>query len=195
MRVKRIATIFNAKACQTISERLKVSIAFKLRPWSEDDLVTIVKYANNEKIANNLTDGFPPPYYEKDARFFLDLIQKSKDLILCIEVNGEFAGSVGIHLKKDIHRKNAEIGYWLAEPYWGQGIISRVIPEMVSKAFDQFDIERIYAPVFGRNKASQRVLEKCGFAVEGEFKNTVFKNGQFEDEVVLAIRREQWQNR
>ena len=166
---------------------------FKLRPWSKDDLPSIVKYANNPKIAANLTDGFPHPYSEKDALFFLDLIQKSADLILCIEVNSEFAGSAGIHLKKDIHRKNAEIGYWLAEPYWGHGIVSRVVKEMVDKGFQQFDIDRIYAPVFGRNKASQRVLQKCGFVVEAEFKNTVYKNGKFEDEVVLAIRREQWE--
>lgn len=172
-----------------------MSLDFKLRPWSEDDLLTIVKYANNEKIANNLTDGFPHPYYEKDARFFLDLIQKSKDLILCIEVNGEFAGSVGIHLKKDIHRKNAEIGYWLAEPYWGQGIISRVIPEMVSKAFDQFDIERIYAGVFETNKASQRVLEKNGFTHEARLVKNVYKNDQFQDQHIYSMRRESWQNR
>lgn len=154
-----------------------------------------MKYANNPKIAANLTDGFPHPYSEKDALFFLDLIQKSPDLILCIEVNDEFAGSTGIHLKKDIHRKNAEIGYWLAEPFWDQGIVSRVVREMVDKGFQQFDIDRIYAPVFGRNKASQRVLEKSGFVVEAEFKNTAYKNGKFEDEVVLGIRREQWEKR
>lgn len=167
---------------------------FKLRPWSKEDLPTVVKYANNPKVANNLTDAFPHPYSEKDGEFFLELIKKKDDLILCIEVNNEFAGSVGIHPKKDIYRRNAEIGYWLAEPYWGQGIMSKVIPEMVSKAFDQFDIERIYAPVFGRNKASQRVLQKCGFVIEAEFQNTVYKNGKFEDEVVLAIRREHWKS-
>lgn len=172
-----------------------MSIAFKLRPWSKTDLPTIAKYANNIKIANNLIDGFPHPYTEDDALSFLNLIEKSKDLILCIEINNEFAGSIGIHLKKDIHRKNAEIGYWLAEPYWGQGIMSRVVPEMVTKAFNQFDIERIYAPVFGRNKASQHVLQKCGFSVEAVLKGTVFKNNEFEDEVILAIRREQWEKK
>lgn len=168
--------------------------AFKLRPWSEQDLQAVVKYANNEKIANNLTDGFPHPYTQKDAAFFLNLIENSNDLILCIEINNEFAGSIGIHLKKDIHRKNAEIGYWLAEPYWGKGIMSRVIPKMVEKAFTQFDIERIYAPVFGRNKASQCVLQKCGFVVEATLRKTVFKNGFFEDEVIMALRRENWKS-
>lgn len=174
---------------------MKATTDFKLRPWSEADLPSIVKYANNPKIAANLTDGFPHPYSEEDGKSFLKMIQEGDDLILCIEINGEFAGSVGIHLKGDIYRKNAEIGYWLAEPYWGQGVISRVIPKMVDKAFEKFDIERIYAGVYGRNKASQHVLKKCGFEIEGKFKNTIFKNGKFEDEVVLAIRRKNWRNR
>ena len=168
---------------------------FKLRPWSASDLSSLVKYGDNPKIAQNLTDGFPHPYTEESGRNFLEMVSKTNDLILCIEIDGEAVGSVGIHLKKDVHRKNAEIGYWLAEPFWGQGIISRVIPQMVEKAFGQFDIERIYAGVYGRNMASQRVLQKAGFQVEVTFEKTIFKNEKFENEVVLAIRREQWEKR
>ena len=63
---------------------------------------------------------------------------------------------------------------------------------MVKKGFEKFDIVRLYAPVFARNKASQRVLEKSGFKVEARLYGTVFKNGKFEDEVVLGLRRENW---
>lgn len=173
-----------------------MSVEFKLRPWSMDDLPSMVKYANNFKIANNLSDGFPHPYSEEDGKKFLNMfLEDTSQLILCIEVNGEAAGSIGIHPRKDIYRKNAEIGYWLAEPYWGNGILGKVIPQMVNLGFDTFDIERIYAPVFGRNKASQRVLAKNGFEVEGRYEKTVFKNEQFEDEVIYAVRRENWKNR
>ncbi|MFM1874290.1 MAG: hypothetical protein RL266_27 [Bacteroidota bacterium] len=166
---------------------------FKLRPWSMDDLPSLVKYANNFNLAKNLTDRFPNPYTIEDGTTYLNMVcTATTDLVICIEVNGEAAGSVGIHFKKDIYRKNAEIGYWLAEPYWGQGIISRVIAKMVTRAFERNDIERVYAPVFGSNKASQRVLEKNGFVLEGQFEKTIFKNGQFEDELVYAVRRENW---
>jgi RimJ/RimL family protein N-acetyltransferase len=165
---------------------------FKLRPWSMDDLPSLVKYAANFDIAKNMMDSFPHPYSEKSGIDFIEMTQRTKNLILCIEIDGEAAGSTGIHLRSDIYRKNAEIGYWLAEPFWGKGIISRVIPMIVDKGFDTFDIERIFANVFARNKASQRVLEKSGFVLEGQFEKTIFKNGQFEDEMVYAVRRENW---
>lgn len=165
---------------------------FKLRPWSMDDLPSLVRYANNFEIAKNMMDGFPYPYSEQSGIDFIEMTQKSKSLFQCIEINGEAAGSSGIHLRTDVYKKNAEIGYWLAEPYWGKGIISRVIPMMVDEGFEMFDIERIYAGVFGRNKASQHVLEKNGFVLEGQFEKTIFKNGQFEDEMVYAVRRESW---
>ena len=173
-----------------------MSTEFKLRAWTMNDLPSMVKHANNFKIANNLSDGFPHPYTEEHGKKFLKMfMEDNSQLILCIEVNGEAVGSMGIHPRKDIYRKNAEIGYWLGEPFWGQGIIGKLIPEMVTKGFEMFDIERIYAPIFGRNKASQRVLAKNGFVVESRLEKTIFKNGEFEDEVVFGIRREQWEKK
>lgn len=166
-----------------------------LRPWRDSDLESLVKYGNNPKIANNLSDGFPHPYTEEVAREFLKVFaEKKSHLILAIDVNGEAVGSIGIHLRKDIYRKNAEIGYWLGEPFWGKGILSKVVPQMVEKGFEKFDIVRLYAPIFARNKASQRVLEKCGFKVEARLYGTVFKNGKFEDEVVLGLRKKDWES-
>ena len=89
----------------------------------------------------------------------------------------------------DVHRKNAELGYWLAEPYWGQGIITRAITRMVSYGFEHWDIHRIFARPFGTNIASQRALEKAGFVLEARFEKTIFKNGEYLDELVYAIRR------
>lgn len=164
-----------------------------LRSWKDSDLESLVKYGNNVDIANNLSDAFPHPYTEEDGRKFLKIFADTeKHLILAIDVDGEAVGSIGIHPRRDIYRKNAEIGYWLAEPFWGKGILSKVVPQMVKKGFEKFDIVRLYAPVFARNKASQRVLEKSGFKVEARLYGTVFKNGKFEDEVVLGLRRENW---
>jgi RimJ/RimL family protein N-acetyltransferase len=109
--------------------------------------------------------------------------------ILAIEVAGRVAGGIGIHPQNDVYRKNAELGYWLAEPYWGNGIMSRAIPEMVDYAFKKFDVDRIFARPFGTNLASQKVLEKAGFVLEARFEKTVFKNGTMLDELVYATRR------
>ena len=81
------------------------------------------------------------------------------------------------------------MGYWLAEPFWGKGIITAAIRQMVEYGFKTWDITRIYARPFGSNIASQKVLEKAGFRLEVRFEKTIFKNGVFEDELIYAIRR------
>lgn len=162
---------------------------FTLRPWRKDDLDNLVKYANNSNIASKLTDKFPYPYTSENGRWFIDFANShTPPHVLCIDIDGVACGGIGIHPQEDIQRKNAELGYWLGEPFWGQGIISKAIPKMVEYGFSNFDITRIFARPFGSNLASQRVLEKCGFTLEATFKQTLFKNGNFEDELVFAIR-------
>ena len=88
-----------------------------------------------------------------------------------------------------MHRKNAELGYWLAEPFWGNGIITKAIVQIVEYGFMNFDITRIFARPYGTNEASQRVLGKAGFTFEGKFEKTLFKNGEYKDELIYAVRR------
>jgi len=175
---------------------VKTSVDFKLRPWSMDDLPSLVKYANNPKIAKNMSDGFPHPYGNENGKAFIEMATADDPIhIFCIDVEGQAVGGIGIHPQNGVKRKNAELGYWLAEPFWGRGIISEAIVRAVNFAFDTYGIERVFAVPFGHNLASQRVLEKTGFALEARFNKTLFKNGKFEDELVYAVRRENWEKR
>lgn len=160
--------------------------AFRLRPWADTDLDSLLKYANNFKVARYLTDQFPHPYTEADGRAFLARVTP---LMRAIEYEGEAVGGIGLHPQADLHRRNAEIGYWLAEPFWGQGLMSRAVAETVAFGFLMPDIDRIFASVIAENTASQRVLEKAGFVREVVFKGTLYKNGQRHDEHIFAIRR------
>lgn len=163
---------------------------FKLRPWNINDLSSLVKYGNNKSIAKNMTDKFPHPYTEENGRAFISFAtSKNPSSILAIEVNGEAVGGIGLHAQEDIHCKNMELGYWLGEPFWGKGIIPRAINEMIEYGFKTFDINRIFARPFGTNIASQIVLEKAGFKLEARFEKTLFKNGEFLDELVYAVRK------
>lgn len=163
---------------------------FILRPWQDDDLDSLVLYANNWNIAKNLTDAFPHPYSAENGRAFIAMTQKDQPTrIFAIVVEGKAVGGIGLHHKADIYRKNMEMGYWLAEPFWGLGIMPRAVKQMADYAFQHFDIQRVYACPFGSNLASQKVLEKAGFVLEGRFEKTLFKNGAFEDELIYAIRR------
>ena len=149
-----------------------------LRPWRIDDAQSLFICANNSKVSENLRDVFPFPYTLSDAEFFIKSIASATDnLILAIEINGQAVGSIGIIPQTDVYRRNAELGYWLGEPYWGRGIVSEAVTAIAYYTFQHFDIHRIYASVFDRNIASIRVLEKCGFAREAvHYKSVVKKN-------------------
>lgn len=161
-----------------------------LRPWSMDDLSSLVKYGDNPKIFRNMSDGFPFPYTDAKARHYIERV--SQDLPLqafAIDLNGEAIGSIGIHLQADIHRRNAELGYWIGEPFWGNGIITHAIRDIVEYSFLNFEIDRIFARPFSSNLASHRALEKAGFILEARFNGTLIKNGEVLDELIFAIRR------
>jgi ribosomal-protein-alanine N-acetyltransferase len=162
---------------------------FTLRPWTSDDLPSLVQYANNVEIARYLIDMFPHPYTVADGQAYLEFATSLAGNIFAIDVAGQAVGSIALHPQSDIHRKNAELGFWLAQPFWGQGIITQAVCQVVAYGFQAFDITRIFARPFGTNRASQRVLEKAGFALEAQFTQTLFKNGEFLDEWVYGVRR------
>jgi ribosomal-protein-alanine N-acetyltransferase len=165
-------------------------MSFILRSWRSNDLPSLIRYANNSAIAGFMNDQFPHPYTEETGRDFIAMASQESPLhIFAIEVEGEAVGGIGIHPRTNIERKNAEMGYWLGEPFWGRGIITEAVKQLVAYGFQTFDINRILARPFGTNLASQRVLEKAGFVLEARFEKTFFKNGEYLDELVYAVRR------
>jgi len=161
-----------------------------LRKWKESDAEALLKYAGNPKITAMMSDGFASLATPKGAAKFIAFANSGEDKIYrAIELNGEVIGGIGVSVQTDIYRKNAELGYWLAEPFWGKGIISEAIRIMISEAFEQLDITRIFARPFHTNKASHRVLEKAGFRLEAILEKAVFKNGEYLDELIYSIRK------
>lgn len=163
---------------------------FKLRPWQLSDADSLVENGNNFNIAQFMTDGFPYPYTKENAITFINHAMAADPVcIFAIDVNGKAVGGIGIHQQQDVLRKNAELGYWLGEQYWGNGVITRGIQQIVTYAFKTFDIVRIYARPYGNNIASQKVLLKAGFLLEATISQSIFKNGEFLDELIFAIRK------
>jgi RimJ/RimL family protein N-acetyltransferase len=163
---------------------------FTLRPWNDNDLDSLVKYANNLSISKNMTNKFPHPYTIESGKAFIAFTKQHLPVhVFAIDMNGEAIGGIGIHPQDDIHCKNAELGYWLGEPFWGKGIISQAIPEMLDYGFKTFDITRIFARPYNTNVGSQKVLEKNGFKLEATIEKSLFKNGEYLDELIYAVRK------
>jgi RimJ/RimL family protein N-acetyltransferase len=166
---------------------LSVSDSIALRPLTIADAPGFAIYANNRKVSDNLRDAFPKPYTLDDAERFIHSVEGSTlPNVLGIEFNQEIIGSVGIYIGEDIYRFNAEIGYWIAEPFWGLGITTKVVEAMTAYAFENFPIERLFARPFPFNISSIRVLEKCGYIHEATLKNALVKQGHIYDELIFS---------
>ncbi len=158
-----------------------------IRELAEADIDRMVELANNEKISVNLRDQFPHPYTHKDAVEFMKMLKSNDRLIVfAIDYNGSYAGNIGLVLETDVYRKCADIGYFLGEPYWNKGVMTKALNLATSFGFEKLKLVRIHCGVYEYNKASQRVLEKCGYEKEGIFKKAISKKGKIWDEVRFA---------
>lgn len=169
---------------------MDMEIIFKnymLRDLSKDDAPSLVRYANNRKIWINLRDAFPYPYTLDDAEAFLSRVMQSiPGTFFAIATDTEAIGSIALTPGQDVHRFTAELGYWLAEPFWGKGIMTQAVRTLSEYAFKELGIHRIFAEPYTRNPASARVLEKAGFVLEGIIMENAFKDGRFLDQFIYA---------
>ena len=161
---------------------------YMIRDWRLEDAPHLAKYADNRKIWINLRDGFPSPYTIRDAECFLARsIKLEPPTVFAIATPKEAIGSIGVSIGKDVHRFTAEMGYWLAEPFWNMGIMTAAIRNLIAYLFATHKLHRIYAEPYLTNPASARVLEKAGFICEGILKGNAFKNGLVLDQWLYAI--------
>ena len=166
---------------------------FSLRPYCMEDIPSMVQYANSWKVARNLRDVFPHPYTEKDARDFVALCLQNEgrgQLCRAIDVGGQAVGTISLTAGRDVYRKSGELGYWLGEDFWGQGIMTAAVQRICQEGFERFDLVRIYAEPYAYNTPSRRVLEKAGFTLEGVMRRGVYKDGQVQDYCMYALLRD-----
>lgn len=170
---------------------MSISHQITLRPFQLSDCKSITLYANNRLIWQNLRDRFPSPYTEIDALMFIELVSRNNPLTeFAIDLNGIAIGAAGIILKEDVYRLNGEIGYWIGQEYWGKGIGTQVVARLTQKAFEEFNLRRVYAEVFDKNKASAQVLIKNGFKQEAIFKKAIYKDGEILNLLIFSKLKE-----
>ena len=164
---------------------------WQVRSFRPDDAEALARNANNRNVSRNMRDTFPYPYRLSDAREWIDFATtQSPEANFAIASDRELIGGIGITLQSDVNRHSAEIGYWLGEPHWGQGIATAALLAMTDWAFAQFDLVRLYGEVFEWNPASGRVLEKAGYELEGRLRRSIVKDGQIMDALLYAIVRD-----
>lgn len=170
--------------------RMRVkTMSITIREWKPEDKTDLAENLNNRNILNNLRDGLPYPYTEKDAEEYIHAMlsaDKDKTFAFAVALDDKVIGSIGIFRCDNIHRRTAELGYYIGEKYWGNGYMTSAVRQICDYVFDNTDIVRIFAEPFAGNIASCRVLEKAGFTCEGVLRDNAFKNGEFLDMKMYA---------
>lgn len=161
---------------------------FTFRPFKKGDEASLMKNINNKKISKKTPD-IPFPYKPKDARSWinrnlkLDKKKKKEEINFVIDINGDVVGGISFYKIKG-HR--AEIGYWLGERYWGQGIMTNALKKITEYGFNKLKLRRLEIGIFPFNKASIRVAEKAGYKYEGRMRKYVLKDKKLIDSLLFA---------
>lgn len=162
----------------------------KIRKWELSDAKDLSIALSNRKIQDNLRDGLPYPYTEQDGADYISAMLSANEdetFAFAITADNKVVGSIGVFRQENIHRQTAELGYYVAEEYWGKGIMTEAVKQICAYVFDKSDIIRIYAEPFAYNTASCRVLEKAGFQYEGTLRSNAVKNGKVIDMKIYSL--------
>lgn len=162
----------------------------KIRKWELADAKDLAATISNPKVQDNLRDGLPYPYTERDGMDFISAMlaaDETETFAFAVTVDGKAVGSVSIFRQGNIHCRTAELGYYIGEEYWGKGFMTEAVKQACTYVFAHSDILRIYAEPFAYNLASCRVLEKAGFQWEGTLRSNAVKKGKVLDMKMYAL--------
>lgn len=169
-----------------------------LRPLVFTDASLIQQFASDYQIADTMI-SIPHPYPDGEAERYISKqmaeLEAGVSFTFAIELKSK-KRLKGIIEIRDLDKEHslAEISFWLAVEAWGKGYMSEALPPLLRFGFETLSLNRLYAYHMARNSASGKVLRKNGFRQEGLLRQRVRKWGVFEDVVLLAIIREDWQN-
>lgn len=137
-----------------------------LRPFEEGDACSIYNYAKDSAVAD--LAGWPAHKDIDDSLYVIKHILNGPECYaICLKENNLAIGSIELLLSPnaniEIADDEAELGYWIGEPFWGRGLVPEAAKALINRAFNELNIKQIWCQYFEGNLQSRRVIEKCGF--------------------------------
>jgi RimJ/RimL family protein N-acetyltransferase len=161
-----------------------------IRSFRSTDAASLAKHCDNYRVARNMS-AIPHPYSLAHAEEWIATATgHAPETHFAITIDDHVIGGIGIEVgDRDslvVCDHDAEIGYWLGEPFWGRGIATEAVAALTDWAFAELRLVRLHAAVYARNPASARVLEKAGYTFEGRLRARYFRDGQYIDGLLYA---------
>lgn len=138
-----------------------------LRPWQDEDAASLFRYASDPDIGP--IAGWPPhTSVEHSLEIIRTVFSAPEVYAVVLKDTGEPVGCCGIMFADSLHtadmlQREAEIGYWIGKPYWGQGLIPEAVKALLSRCFNDLALDAVWCGYYEGNAKSKRVCEKCGF--------------------------------
>ena len=133
-----------------------------LRPWREEDAESLFKYAQDPDVG--VIAGWPPHTSIENSREIIRTVFSAPEIYaVVLKETNEPIGCCGIVNASDMNNEEAEIGYWIGKPYWGQGLIPEAVKRLLSRCFNELNLDAVWCGFYEGNLKSKRVCEKSGF--------------------------------
>ncbi len=170
-----------------------------LRRWEEGDAEDLYKYAKDPDIGP--AAGWQPHKNVNESREIIkNVLNGAEAYAVCLKEDNKAIGAIelmhGGSLENEL--KNAdecELGYWIAKPFWGQGLIPEAACEMLRHAFDDLGMNKVWCGYYDGNEKSKRVQEKVGFVYQFTKENVKVRlMDETRTEHMSCITKEEWQN-
>ena len=162
-----------------------------LRPFQFEDVDDVLSYASDPEFGRYLP--IPQPYTRGDVVEFVArhvLAEWSTGPRFAIVLERQVVGDIGLYIRQQ--HEIAEIGYALARPRWGQGLMPEAARAVIAWAFDRYALHKVYARAFLINRRSWRVLEKLGMTCEGILRSHHKFRDEHLDDACYGILRTEW---
>jgi len=135
----------------------------------ENDADSLYKYAQNPNIGP-IAGWQPHTSIENSREIIKNVLSADETYAVVLKQTGEVIGSIGLVMSKSeinstqMTESEGEIGFWVGEPFWGQGLILEAVCELLRHAFEDLQLTAVWCGYYNGNEKSKRVQEKCGFA-------------------------------
>lgn len=160
-----------------------------LRPWEKSDAKCLYHFAKNPNIGP--IAGWPPHQSVEDSLNIIKTVFSKRETYAIVKGDVPI-GCVGLLFHPDTNHwwgeGAVELGYWVAEEYWGNGYACEASRALIKRAFEELDVCEIYASYRIENTQSKRVLEKLGFEYYSELVNENYL-GEFFQEVAMRLEK------
>lgn len=167
-----------------------------LRPWCDSDAQALYRWARDRRWAPPPVGRLTPPW-KTAGRSSAPCCPRRAPLRCCSRAATAVPSAPWVCFPRRYRwgRESRQIGYWIAHPYWGQGLVPEAVEELLRWQFQEMGVQRVWCAHSPENEKSRRVQKKCGFRHVCDTPPIAVARRTERPGVCQAITRQEWEVR